>query len=154
MVTVWIPLVPAHQKNGGLVLNPGGHTKGLMQHWIDRGVSIRPSELPRNSMKEYRVDMSPGDVLFMSKYCPHRSLKNISKTVRWSMDIRYQMEGTPSARPFFPTFTVGDPKLTYKLWKETWKAAVSNYKGQAIHRWTERRKPRRKNTNNTAKRTE
>eukprot|EP00466_Bigelowiella_natans_P008285 jgi/Bigna1/140439/aug1.56_g15147 len=140
MITVWIPLVPVGQANGSLLLNPGGHKRGLLQHKIHRGIQIPPTELPRTGLEERLVKIGPGDVLFMSKYCPHRSTKNVSRTVRWSIDLRYQRANTTSGRPFFPTFNIGDRGLVFDEWKKTWQAAKAQYKGQAIHRWTARRK--------------
>ncbi|MBV7335218.1 phytanoyl-CoA dioxygenase family protein, partial [Chloroflexi bacterium TSY] len=87
------------------------------------------------------LPMQPGDVLLMDKRTPHRSTRNVSETVRWSVDLRYQKTGTPTGRPFYPDFVVrsrSNPAAVltdHAEWDGMWTAALANNSGVKAHRW-------------------
>ena len=141
ILTVWVPLVDATPENGCLQIIPRIHGSGLKKHQTDAllGTSIIPEEMP--DQKPLDLPMQKGDVLFMHKEIPHRSLPNLSDTVRWSMDLRYQKTGTPTGRPFHPEFTVrsrANPEsvLTdHQEWSHRWETALQQSTGVHQHRW-------------------
>ncbi len=141
ILTVWLPLTAATVENGCLQLMPGGHRNGLLRHHTKRGTGtkIMGVELPR--VHPVILPMQPGSLLLMHNHLPHRSTKNLTDTVRWSADLRYQKTGTPTGRPFHPHFVARsreDPasELTdYSAWCRLWEDALSQSQGIRIHRW-------------------
>lgn len=103
MLTVWFPLTRATVKHGCLVVWPGSHRKGLLDHCpTDIGLGI-PGKLLGGS-KAVPMPMERGDVLFMQKLTVHASFSNNSDEVRWSFDLRYNPTGQPTGRSHFPGF--------------------------------------------------
>ena len=104
-----------------------------------KGTKIRGAVLPR--VHPITLPMSPGSILLMHNHLPHRSTRNQSQTVRWSMDLRYQKTGTPTGRPFHPEFVArsrANPQseLTdYDEWCRQWETALAESQGVRIHRW-------------------
>lgn len=141
ILTVWIPLTEVHQENGCLQVMPGGHQKGLLEHHTKRGTGtkIRGVELPR--VNPVVMPMFPGSLLLMHNHLPHRSTKNMTDSVRWSADLRYQKTGTATGRPFHPEFVArsrSNPtqELTdYQRWCQLWEDALAKSQGTRIHRW-------------------
>ena len=143
ILTVWLPLSPARPENGCLQIMPKAHESGLMRHHIKQGLGtvITDEELPAG--EQLTLPMDKGDILFMMKETPHRSLENDSDTVRWSMDLRYQQTGTPTGRPWHPDFVArskANPESElrdYDEWCSRWVAALEENRGKAIksHRW-------------------
>lgn len=145
ILTVWLPLTEARQENGCLQVIAGAHRQGLRQHVIKRGVgtTIVKDEMPAG--KPITIPMQPGDVLLMHKQTPHRSTRNVTETVRWSADLRYQKTGTPTGRPFFPDFVVrsrSNPTSVftdYAEWDRLWAEALAKEVGAKAHRWEQSR---------------
>lgn len=141
ILTVWIPFVDANQENGCLQVIPRTHGKGLLRHQSKPGVgtTIVAEEMPKAAA--VTLPMKKGDVLLMHKEIPHRSTRNVSESVRWSADLRYQQTGTPTGRPFYPDFVVrsrANPAsvLTdYATWDRLWREALEKSKGVRGHRW-------------------
>jgi hypothetical protein len=141
ILTVWIPFVEATQENGCLQIIPRTHGQGLLRHHTAPGVgtTIVDEEMPDG--KVITLPMKKGDILLMHKEIPHRSTRNISETVRWSADLRYQATGTPTGRPFYPDFVVRsrahpETVLTdHATWAQRWREALEQSKGIRAHRW-------------------
>ena len=143
ILTVWLPLAAATPENGCLQIIPQAHSAGLMQHHIKQGLGtvIVDEAMPEN--EQLTLPMAKGDVLMMDKKTPPRSTPNNADTVRWSMDLRYQQTGTPTGRPFHPTFVArsrSHPETElkdYDEWCRQWAEALEEVKGQATkaHRW-------------------
>lgn len=55
---------------------------------------LHPSCLEES--KWITCNMKRGDVLFFSNLLPHRSLSNLSSTIRWSLDLRWQLMNQPN----------------------------------------------------------
>ena len=106
MLTVWLPLTEATERNGCLMVVPGSYRDGLQVHCTmpnERGLNATtiPTQLiPKERAKP--LPMSPGDVLLMHKGCMHASLTNHSDSVRWSFDLRYNPTGQSTGRTYFP----------------------------------------------------
>lgn len=143
ILTVWLPLSPATIENGCLEIIPRTHGSGLWQHETRAGEGTTIVEEALPDLDPVALPMNKGDVLLQNKQIPHRSLRNLSDTVRWSMDLRYQQTGTPTGRPFHPAFVARSrshpaTELTdYDTWNRLWeeaqaKAAVDRPRS---HRW-------------------
>ncbi len=141
ILTVWIPFVDATPENGCLQIFPRVHGQGLRRHEIIpvRGTTIVPAEMP--TQEPLSLPMKKGSVLFMHKQIPHRSTPNVSASVRWSADLRYQKTGTPTGRPFHPEFVVrsrADPTSVLRehaVWSDLWREALAGNEGVQLHRW-------------------
>ena len=146
VLTVWLPLSEARPENGCMQIIPRVHTEGLQQHWIERGLVTMSVEDERLREEGLTMPMDKGDVLLMHKAVPHRSTPNNTDTVRWSMDLRYQQTGTPSARPAQPDVAVRsrcNPSSVlsdYDEWCRLWIEALEGRKvnKRSAPRWVVR----------------
>ena len=143
ILTVWLPLVSATPENGCLQIIPRVHNTGLWEHETVQGKGTVITEDYMPDAEPLVLPMEKGDVLLMHKEIPHRSTPNNTDTVRWSMDLRYQITGTPTGRPFYPDFVVrskANPEtiLTdHAKWANMWKEALESHatQGAKHHRW-------------------
>jgi len=143
ILTVWLPLVSATPENGCLQIIPRVHNTGLWEHETVQGKGTVITENSMPDVEPLTLPMEKGDVLLMHKEIPHRSTPNNTDTVRWSMDLRYQITGTPTGRPFYPDFVVrskANPEtiLTdHAKWAKRWKEALESHavQGAKHHRW-------------------
>ena len=77
------------------------------------------------------VPCPTGGVVFMHRHTPHRSGSNKTDIVRWSLDLRYQVTGHHTGRPFHPAFVVrskSEPVSVmsdYAKWVRDWNEALS-----------------------------
>ena len=102
MLTVWFPLWDATIENGCLMVWPGSHRRGLLDHCPNfNGLQI-PKKLIQG--EPLPLPMKRGDVLFLTKLTMHASLSNMSDDIRWSYDLRYNPIGQPTGRGVFPGF--------------------------------------------------
>lgn len=101
--TAWIPLVDADRVNGTLQVVRGGHRSSrVFRHRLEntRGHSaswylyIPDDELPEGEI--VTCEMPKGSVLLLNQLVPHRSTENLSDSVRWSIDLRWQRPDEPS----------------------------------------------------------
>lgn len=138
IVTCWVALVDATPENGCMLVMPGVHKRGELKHI--EGATIDPAEMPK--VEPVRAAVRRGGAVLMSKYTPHCSTDNVSNGVRWSIDLRYQKTGTPTGRPFYPSFVThseSNPSsvLTdHAKWANDWVTALENAKGVQWHRTT------------------
>lgn len=141
ILTVWLPFATATPENGCLQIIPRTHGQGVLHHHSKPGVgtTILAASLPPGEV--VTLPMNKGDILLMHKEIPHRSTPNLSDTVRWSADLRYQKTGTPTGRPFWPDFVVrsqanpGSVLTDWVTWDRRWAEALENSKGIRAHRW-------------------
>ncbi|GAA4407810.1 hypothetical protein GCM10023187_28870 [Nibrella viscosa] len=86
-VVVWFPMVPAGEEIGALQVIPGSHTSGLMQASTTGYAGSITDELREEEyiQTEYEV----GDVLLFSAFLVHRSGNNVTRNIRWSVQLRY-----------------------------------------------------------------
>ena len=106
ILTVWIPITRATRENGCLLVAPGSHKKGLATHCHDPRANYSRQAIPEDLVGDRQValEMEPGDVLFLTKLTMHASLPNLSRDIRWSVDLRFQPVGEPTGRAWFPGF--------------------------------------------------
>jgi hypothetical protein len=82
----WLPLEPADQTNGGLLLCPGSHRAGLRPHGPDPGHPWHDVVVPeREGLTPLPVTAGPGDVVVWDRYLVHGSGPNVSGRSRRAM---------------------------------------------------------------------
>ncbi len=149
MLTVWLPLTEATERNGCLMVVPGSYRDGLQVHCTmpnERGLKATtiPTQLiPKERAKP--LPMSPGDVLLMHKGCMHASLTNHSDDVRWSFDLRYNPTGQSTGRTYFPSWVArsrANPESELRdaaAWKQSWEDTLHRLMDSPVplraHRW-------------------
>ena len=145
MLTVWFPLWDAPVESGCLEVIPRSHLAGLQRHCPSTG---GPRIIEEALQREAAIPqpMRRGDVLFLTRYTQHASLPNLSDSVRWSFDLRYNPVGQPTGREVFPGFVarsranpaaeLRDPHAWAQLWYETRaRMAAPDYVDASYDRW-------------------
>lgn len=148
ILTVWISVTEANQKNGCLLVAPGSHRNGLALHCHDKRANYSRQAIPERLVGKDRVaiETAPGDVLFLSKYTMHASLPNKGDGIRWSLDLRYNPPSHPTGRGWFPGFVarsraepeseMTDPAEWAAAWRQTRDHLAAN-PPTAFQRWAE-----------------
>lgn len=99
-LTFWVPLMDAYTENGCLELARGAHLAGEKRHVVQEYeelgntswyVEIDPAVV--SGFDTEICEVKRGDAIMFTHLTPHRSLPNISKTCRWSADMRYMQAG-------------------------------------------------------------
>ena len=126
IVTVWIALTDAFVANGCLVSIPGSHRLGPLVHCANEDLASEPY-VPLTvlaGMREQPLPVRRGGVVLFDKLNVHRSLPNRSRSMRWSIDVRYNPIGQSSGRPAFPAFVARSERQPESVLEdfETWKA--------------------------------
>lgn len=101
MITVWIPLVDAGPHNGCLEFLPGGFQLGKLLHESSGGGRISPDVFP--AIPALAAPCRQEGALFFHKHSPHRSTRNLSDGIRWSLDVRYQSMSANNGRGNLPS---------------------------------------------------
>lgn len=140
MVTVWLAITDATVENGCLQVAP--RTPKMLPHCPQRQTAIAPGHLDTSDARPLPV--RAGGAVIFDPMTPHASLENHSDGFRWSFDLRYQVTGAPTGRPFFPEFvarsrTRPETELTdWRVWRGLWEDARARLAGGDavdIHRW-------------------
>lgn len=80
----WIPLVDATATNGTLEVLPGQHEAPYPhQQTVDGKFYVPEDTLP--DLPPLTLPCPAGDVLFLDRFLPHRTLPNQTATIRWSL---------------------------------------------------------------------
>lgn len=138
IITCWVAMVDATLENGCMEVMPGVFRHGHLKHQAEGGTTIRPDLLP--SVPPRLVPVKQGGVVFMHRHTPHRSIPNRTDEVRWSIDLRYQPNGTPTGRPFHPEFIVRSPARPESVltdhveWVRRWEEALARPQTARAHR--------------------
>ena len=82
-LTCWIPLQDVSKENGALELVSKFFNEPFEHKIVNGQFAIDEKELDEYS--KTAIHCKAGDVLFIDRFTPHRSLKNTSSTVRWSI---------------------------------------------------------------------
>ncbi|MCH8222435.1 MAG: phytanoyl-CoA dioxygenase family protein [Chloroflexi bacterium] len=104
IITCWLPLGEATAEMGCMEVLPGVVERGYLAHKSEGGTTIVPELMPQS--EPVIMDCRQGDVVFMSRFTPHRSRPNTSNRCRWSLDLRYQPTGQHTGRTGHPDFVV------------------------------------------------
>jgi len=87
-VTAWIPLYDVKFHDGCLLVMPGSHKDGLIEHDVNvLGKKFYPSSIFDREVRY--VEMNRGDVLFFDSCLLHSSGNNIGEAIRFSIQARY-----------------------------------------------------------------
>ena len=140
LITAWTPLCGANEEMGCMRLIPGFHSQGHVDHISDPryGTTIRPELVPEE--RAVAGICNVGDVVFMTQFTPHSSTVNRSQFCRWSIDLRYQANGTASGRAWYPSTVLQsrrDPASEVHdaaVWRASWKDAAARPNPGAKHR--------------------
>jgi len=89
IVSVWIPLVDADERNGCLYIIPGSHKWGILKGERAADNNIRTFEDVEKKGEPVALPMKQGDILFFTNLTFHTSKLNSTDKVRWSVDLRY-----------------------------------------------------------------
>ncbi len=148
MLTVWIAVTDATEENGCLCVVPGSHRQGLTDHCPageHGGILSIPKKLVGENVLS--LPIPAGSAIFMHRLTKHTSLANVSSSIRWSFDLRYQPVGQPTGRDEFPGFTarsrqnpqsVLDDYVTWEnLWQETRRRLAEQGRPNRTNRWSE-----------------
>lgn len=138
VITCWMPLGDATAEMGCLQAIPGVYRDGYRRHLKKGGTTIDPQLMP--DVEPVTLECQKGDVIFMTKFTPHRSTPNQSDKCRWSLDIRYQTTGHHTGRTAHPDFVVRSAQSPasvmhdYDEWCRLWIDAFENPRGFVGHR--------------------
>jgi ectoine hydroxylase-related dioxygenase (phytanoyl-CoA dioxygenase family) len=90
-LTCWVPLTPAHRRNGCLWLLAGQHRRGMLDHEeTPDGLRCRLID----TADAIAVELLPGDLLVFSSLTPHRSGPNMSSAPRKALIVQYGLDGS------------------------------------------------------------
>lgn len=125
IVSMWMPLVRVTEHNSCLQVAERMQDGRLFDNFEDVTGFIGLTPEDRATLQGISVEMDPGDVLCFPQKTPHRALPNMSDSVRWSMDIRFEAtEGASEVgrRQGFVARTRSHPELvpTYEQWLVQW----------------------------------
>jgi len=112
LLNIWAPLVPVNVQNGCMEFVPLSHKLGAVRHVRLKQVEAdaeKPGayssgidpEIILSEEAEKRavpIEANPGDVVVFSNFMFHRGLPNLSESIRWSVDWRYQRIDQPTCR--------------------------------------------------------
>ena len=94
LLSIWLPLVDVDETNGCMQFMPGSHKWGLLPT-VRQGHHLAPTEDVEARGRVETLPMAVGDAVAFRNLTFHRSLMNNSVGVRWSIDLRYSVTGTP-----------------------------------------------------------
>jgi len=144
MVTVWIAVTDATEDNGCLIAQPRSTTGDhLRDHCpMNNQPAIPPSQLVEDAT--VALPVKAGGIVLLHPMTPHAALPNVSDTIRWSFDIRYNVTGQPTGRSHFPDFIARSPAQPERelrdgdAWRCMWEEARAKLADRPhipIHRW-------------------
>ena len=157
MITVWFSLEDVSIEQGPLKVVPKSHKPGLQIHCLNYTgngpkQTVGGAQIPEKLFAAETVVPLPvkrGEVILMHKHTIHGSLPNLSDTIRWSFDLRYNPTGQATGRQVFPGFVarsrqnpgaeLRDPDQWSQLWSQArTEMAQINQQGQTdfkFDRW-------------------
>jgi len=100
----WIGLTEMNERNGGLWLQPGSHTQGLLPH-VRLANHVRCTRPPENARL---IPAEKGDVILFSSWMLHHTKRNESDAERWAYVVEYMSldDYDPLVKP--PYFIVSE----------------------------------------------
>ena len=140
MLTVWLAITDTTVENGCLQVVPYSHREGITLHCPLEALAIPDQLLAGEPLP---VPIKAGDAIFMHRLTQHASLSNLTDSIRWSFDLRYQTIGVPTGRDEFPSLVVrsrSNPaqEQSYEEWRDSWYEARAVLAGAAERESTNR----------------
>lgn len=86
-ITAWIPMQDTRWQLGCLMVMPGSHREGVLEHDLQIGKKFVPSKIFARDVRY--IEMDRGDVLLFSSLLLHSSGLNVSNHIRYSLQARY-----------------------------------------------------------------
>jgi phytanoyl-CoA hydroxylase len=93
VITVWIPLEDSTLENGCLHIWPRTHRRKVLSWHRETYSGTGFTEIDAEHMKGVKavpLPLEAGGAILFNDRCVHMSTPNNAKTVRWSVDLRYQ----------------------------------------------------------------
>ena len=93
VITAWIPLVNSTHENGCLHIWPRTHKRGVFSWHYENHTGTGYTEIDPEHVaraKAVALPLDAGGAILFNDRCVHMSTPNNSKSVRWSVDLRYQ----------------------------------------------------------------
>lgn len=133
ILTVWLAMTDATEENGCMEAVAGSHRRpdsanapdfGLTAHCPGKGEMVGELYIPDASIDKKNIrplNANAGDAVLLHKRSIHGAGANRSSGLRWSFDLRYQPNGTPTGRDFYPSCPVADDNAGN--YRQRWLAA-------------------------------
>jgi hypothetical protein len=146
ILTVWLAVSAATVENGCLKVIPRMHREELLYHCpaLPQSKGFHVPDPYLRLQDAVPVPLNPGGVLFMHRRTPHGSYSNVSDSIRWSFDLRYNPTGQPTGRPQYPGFVarsrsnpaseLRDPVAWANAWHAT-RAQMATDPEPVFYRW-------------------
>ncbi len=106
VITVWIPVVDSTHENGCLHVWPRTHRSRLLSYHLESHTGTGYTEIDDEHLREAKAvafPMKAGSAILFNDRCIHMSTPNLARTVRWSVDLRYQ----PTNQDRMPQYGAG-----------------------------------------------
>ena len=145
VITVWVPITEANEKNGCLVVVPESHKLGeLSTHCAPSETNLGFKGIPDQIVSSDRVTLpaNPGDIIILDKLIQHCSLENKSDQLRWSYDLRYQSAHQPAGQGIRQPWLArskSNPHSVFKTfeeWSNYWSAIKQREYDNGLTGWT------------------
>lgn len=142
MVTVWVAVSDASVENGCLQVIPR-QTDRMLPHCPKSQTAIADGQLDLTTA--IPLPVASGGVVILDPMIPHASLPNLTKSIRWSFDLRYNRSGQPTGRSHFPDFVARSAACPetelcdWQAWRTMWQQARSRLAVAPhidLHRWS------------------
>ena len=93
-LTVWCPLQNINESSGGLAVAPKSHKIGFVTDLLKRrgnysSYKYKIKETVSKKLTFKNLNMNKGDILIMNTLLIHKSVKNISDKVRYTLQFRF-----------------------------------------------------------------
>ena len=98
VLTMWLPLQPVDETSGTMVLISLDDTEGQRFEVHDYNyertnfLGLSPEDIAR--YPHHVMRMGPGDLLMFNQLVPHGAAENLTRHIRWSMDVRFEATAT------------------------------------------------------------
>lgn len=91
-ITLWVPLFDCTYFDGCLMVMPGSHKLGAIDHAVEVGKKQIPPSIFSHPVKY--LEINRGDALIFHTLLLHSGSLNISEQIRYSIQFRYSSEGS------------------------------------------------------------
>ncbi len=93
-IVMWFPMVDCGEALGSLQILPASHKDGLLKADTSGYLGSIQEELPEDAYVQTSFEV--GDLLVFSAFLVHRSGENVTKNIRWSVQLRYNNMAEPT----------------------------------------------------------